>query len=53
MSEVNESGTGQGLGPAIVAFIAYNCITTEEPIICQFYKNGHSISVVISMSYER
>jgi len=33
VSEVSESGTGQGLGPAIVAFIAYNCTTTWGLVI--------------------
>jgi hypothetical protein len=51
--DVRESGTGQGLGPAIVVFIAYNCTTTEKPIICQFHKNAHFVSVFISITYKK
>jgi hypothetical protein len=37
----------------VIVFSIYNYTTTEGLIICQFYKNGHSISVVISKSYEK
>jgi len=31
----------------------YNHTTTEELVICKFYKNSYSISVVISKSYQK
>ena len=31
---------------------AYNCSTTRKPLICQFWKNMHLISTVLSVSCE-